>query len=494
MTGASDGLATVSLMVAPGGRGWTRGRAPRRHRTPPVPAVAVLAAALALSACGSASATPGVNPRVAPSVPALARPLSGSGLLRPGTGVGAGAGAAFLPGTPRVGGPNPGGATSIRPSGPVRSPTTPEPFYQVPSPLGPAPPGSIIRSEAIPSYGQLPEGAKAYRILYHSQSLTGTDIAVSGIAVVPGGTPPARGFPIVSWAHGTVGLAVQCAPSILGFGSIPLLDSLLRRRAIVVATDYEGLGTPGPDPYLIGQSEAEGVLDAARSARALVGASASNTVIIVGFSQGGQAALFAGQMAQTYAPELFVPGVAAVAPVTSLDELVPATPQQRTAKGLFALMALYAWSATYGNLPLDSLLTPLALHDRAAIVSSCGGAAATGVETTPAGRLFRPGWNRDPVVAARIADNEPGQVATAASLLVVQGTADSVVPYATTTRFVADSLCRGQGDTVDYAAIEGAGHDSILMAATPALMDWISARLASAPGTDSCARILMTTR
>jgi alpha-beta hydrolase superfamily lysophospholipase len=492
MTGASDGLATVSLMVEPGGRGWTRGRAPRRHRTPSAPVVAVLAAGLALSACGSASAAPGDRPRVGPSVPALARPLSGSGLLPPGTGVGAGAGAASLPGTPRVGGPSTGGGASIRLSGPVRSPMAPEPFYQVPSPLSPAPPGSIIRSEAIASNGQLPEGAKAYRVLYHSQSLTGADIAVSGIAVVPGGTPPARGFPIVSWAHGTAGLAAQCAPSIWGPGTIPLLGSLLRRRVIVVATDYEGLGTPGPHPYLIGQSEAQGVLDAARSARALVGASASNTVIIVGYSQGGQAALFAGQMAQTYAPELFVPGVAAVAPVTSLDEFVPATPQQPTANGLFALMALYAWSATYGNLSLSSLLTPLALQDKAAIVSACGGAVATGVETTPAGRLFRPGWNRDPVLAARIAENEPGQVATAASLLVVQGTADSVVPYATTSRFVADSLCRGQGDTVDYAAIEGAGHDSVLMAATPVLMAWISTRLALAPGTNSCARTLRT--
>ncbi|HEV3366111.1 MAG TPA: hypothetical protein VG054_01510, partial [Acidimicrobiales bacterium] len=159
-----------------------------------MPVVSVLVAALALSACGSASAAPGVPPRV-PSVPALARPLSGSGLPPPGTGAGPGAGAASLPGSPRVGGPTTGGGASIRSSGPVRSPSAPEPFYQVPSPLSPAPPGSIIRSEAIPSNGQLPEGAKAYRILYHSQSLTGADIAVSGIAVVPGGTPPARGFP-----------------------------------------------------------------------------------------------------------------------------------------------------------------------------------------------------------------------------------------------------------------------------------------------------------
>ena len=37
---------------------------------------------------------------------------------------------------------------------------------------------------------------------------------------------------------------------------MPELARLLARGWVVVATDYPGLGTPGPHPYLVGQSEA----------------------------------------------------------------------------------------------------------------------------------------------------------------------------------------------------------------------------------------------
>ena len=134
---------------------------------------------------------------------------------------------------------------------------------------------------------------------------------------------------------------------------------------IVVATDYQGLGTPGIHPYLVGQSEAQGVLDAARAARNLEGRAASNTVVVIGYSQGGQAALFAGQIAQSYAPELYLAGVVAIGPVTSVTELAPTVPGDGTdADAGFAATALYAWSATYGNLPLASVFTHAALGTR----------------------------------------------------------------------------------------------------------------------------------
>ena len=115
---------------------------------------------------------------------------------------------------------------------------------------------------------------------------------------------------------------------------------------IVAATDYQGLGTPGSSPYLVGHSEAQGVLDAARAARNLVGDAASNTVVVLGYSQGGQAALFAGQIAQSYAPELYLAGVAAVAPVTSLTELAPSVPDSHRPIGT---RASRRWPSTPGR-------------------------------------------------------------------------------------------------------------------------------------------------
>ncbi len=138
------------------------------------------------------------------------------------------------------------------------------------------PPGSIIRSQAIPSGAGVPAGTRAYRVLFHTTSDSGGDLAESGVIVVPGGTPPPGGFPIVSWAHGTTGVASGCAPSLDGTSTIPDLPALLAGGDIVVAADYRGLGAPGLHPYLVGDSEAEDVLDGARAARSLVGDAASN--------------------------------------------------------------------------------------------------------------------------------------------------------------------------------------------------------------------------
>src|SRR4029450_3380385 len=93
---------------------------------------------------------------------------------------------------------------------------------------------------------------------------------------------------------------------------------------IVVATDYPGLGTDGIHPYLIGESEARSVLDSVRPARELPNTGASNRFAVWGHSQGGHAALYTGEVAARYAPELKLVGVAAAAPATYLVELFDA--------------------------------------------------------------------------------------------------------------------------------------------------------------------------
>jgi alpha-beta hydrolase superfamily lysophospholipase len=307
------------------------------------------------------------------------------------------------------------------------------------------------------------------------------------MVVVPGGAAPASGFPIVSWAHGTTGLADQCAPSLDGVTSIPLLDSLLSRGYIVAATDYEGLGTPGDHPYLVGQSEGQDVLDAARAARNLVGRDASNVVAVLGYSQGGQAALFASQIAPSYAPELFIAGAAAAAPVTSLGEFVPpGTASDDDQAAVYAVMALDAWAGTYGNLALASVLTPAALRRASVMTSECSGAAAAVFDTVEVGQLFTPGWSQNPSVQADELDNQPGRTPTATPLLVVEGTDDTLTPTATVSSFVTGTLCRADADTVEYVTVPGAGHGGAVEGGAPAILAWISARLAGGRAPDSC--------
>jgi alpha-beta hydrolase superfamily lysophospholipase len=361
-------------------------------------------------------------------------------------------------------------------------------FYRSPRPLAAAPAGTIIRSQPLPTGSGLPAGTRAYRVLFHSTSIGGADIAESGMVVIPGGTPPPGGFPIVSWAHGTTGVAAGCAPSVEGTASLPDLRALLRDRIIVAATDYEGQGGPGLHPYLVGLSEAQGVLDAARAARALAGASAGNTVIAAGYSQGGQAALFTGEVAQSYAPELFLAGVAAVAPVASLVELAP-PPARSTAGGQtsFVVMALYAWSHFYGTFGLGSVLTPAGVAASPVIASACTGAVSQTFDTRPPGRTLRDGWQNVPAVQAADAANEPGSAPTSAPILILQGTRDTLVPYAATTELVRQRLCRNQYDTVDYVPEHGSDHDAVLGAGANTLIQWIVDRIDGTTGTDSCA-------
>jgi pimeloyl-ACP methyl ester carboxylesterase len=305
--------------------------------------------------------------------------------------------------------------------------------------------------------------------------------------VGPGGRPPAGGFPIVSWAHGTTGLGDQCAPSLDGLGSISYLTPLLERRMIVVATDYQGLGTPGGYPYLVGQSEGQNVLDAARAAQALVGTAASNDVVVIGYSQGGQAALFAGQIAQSYAPDLFLAGVVAVGPVASIAELAPATPSGRPdPDAAFAAMALAAWSKTYGNLALPSVLTRSALARASVITSGCADAVAAAYDAPSTAQIFRPGWGTDPAVVADDTLNQPGHAPIFAPVLVVQGTKDELIPYRSTTQLVDDSLCREQHDNVEYVAVPGASHTDTLTQSASTVLSWVGARLADRPAADWC--------
>ena len=109
-------------------------------------------------------------------------------------------------------------------------------------------------------------------LLYRSPSVDGKTTVVSGTVAIPKGKAPKGGWPVVTWAHGTVGIADVCAPSRSAMPAnydSPLLKRWLKAGYAVVRTDYEGLGTPGEHPYLIGDSEGRSVLDMVRAARRL---------------------------------------------------------------------------------------------------------------------------------------------------------------------------------------------------------------------------------
>ena len=226
-----------------------------------------------------------------------------------------------------------------------------DPFYQVGATDLVGEHGDIIRVRTMSGPAALESAAACELVIYQSTRVCdGAPIGVSGIIAIPRGTPPTGGWPVVSWSHGTVGVADRGAPSLdseelaeIGDPTDPpmtvhrkinaaphgLLNEFLNRGWAVMMTDYEGLGTRGPHPYLFGTSEARGVLDIVRAARALHNrdsATGQETIsrcfVIVGHSQGGQAALFAAHLAQTWTAELTLLAVAAIAPASAQERLL----------------------------------------------------------------------------------------------------------------------------------------------------------------------------
>lgn len=185
-------------------------------------------------------------------------------------------------------------------------------FYQYDGALTPA--GTILRQEPLTQQQSNPGAGENIRLLYSStdgidgQALT----AVSGVLFLPPGTAPEGGWPLMSWTHGTVGIADICAPSWNGrqMQDQTHLKFWLGNGYAVVASDYQGLGTPGTHPYLATRPEAYSNLDIIRAVQSS-SFNVSKNVVLFGQSQGAGAAIATAAYAAQYAPELNIVGVVA---------------------------------------------------------------------------------------------------------------------------------------------------------------------------------------
>lgn len=209
-------------------------------------------------------------------------------------------------------------------------------------------PGKMLRQEPLPAGQALPTAASSRRILYSGTSGVGAakPIIVSGTLYLPKGKPPKGGWPIVAWAHGTTGVADVCAPSWQGWTprDTAYLEAWMKQGFAVVATDYEGLGTPGMHPYLLWRSEGQSILDSIRAALAAEPKKLANRVLVVGQSQGSGAAIGATTLAPTYAPDVHLLGTVATGLVMTLDDDGPAKPAEYTdptkMDGAFAMLRI----------------------------------------------------------------------------------------------------------------------------------------------------------
>ncbi|GLQ52594.1 alpha/beta fold hydrolase [Dyella flava] len=348
-------------------------------------------------------------------------------------------------------------------------------------------PGSIVRIE--PMRGA-PLGASAYRLLYRSTDPSNRPIVVSGVVVIPAGVAPKGGRPIVAWSHPTTGVVSRCAPSQARFvfQTMMGLRDMVRRGYVVVATDYPGLGTPGPHPYLVGDSEARAVLDSVRAVRNLPQAAAGNRYAVWGHSQGGQAALFAGELAQTYAPELQLVGVAVASPATDLQTLLREDADTDGGRNITA-MTLWSWSQVF-HLPLDNVIAPGAMPAVDALSNECIESPIDMLERSRSQRPLRQQFlSVDDITRVEpwrslLLKNIPGTLPADVPVFVAQGDADRLVLPSVTQAYV-QRLCHA-GSKVQYLSLPGVKHGwAGADAALPAVA-WMADRFDGKAAPDSC--------
>jgi uncharacterized membrane protein HdeD (DUF308 family)/alpha-beta hydrolase superfamily lysophospholipase len=384
-------------------------------------------------------------------------------------------------------------------------------FYAAPRTV-PAEPGQLIRAEpftrevpTVPTPTPHPAGASfgasgrvgpasAWRILYTTTDLDGTPAVASGLVVVP-----AEGDgdgPVVNWAHGTTGFAQQCAPSILAepfeSGALFLVDDIVAQGWALVATDYIGLGTEGPHPYLVGEPSGHAALDAVRAARQLEDARLGGQTVVWGHSQGGGAALWTGSIAAEYAPDVPLDGVAALAPASDLTGLVGGL-EDITGGSIFASYVIAAYSQLYPDVTYREYVRPGAEVAVRQMSGRCLSEPSTGVTL-----LTLLGMASDPDVFAadpttgplgdRLRENMPTGPFPA-PLLLGQGAADDLILPAVQDGFV-EGLCAA-GQQVDYRLYAGRGHVQLVAPDSPLvpeLLEWTAARFAGDPVSPGCTR------
>lgn len=348
-------------------------------------------------------------------------------------------------------------------------------FYLLPDPIPTGDPGEIVRMEPLLS---APEGAHAWRVLYHSRDVHNADILVSGVIVAPDGPTPEGGRTIVSWGHPTTGSAPHCAPSMAidPFDLIEGLHDLLKAGYVVAATDYAGMGVSTPNSYLVGPTEGQNVLDAARAARNIPEAGAGDRLVLWGHSQGGQAALFAGELAPSYAPELTLLAVAVAAPASDIGALFDADVVDVSGITIGAY-AFNAYAEVYADVPgaqLDSILTPAGIDATQQIVPIClltHTKEIHAIATPVVGGFLIADPAKTAPWSALLEQNTPGSAPLTVPLLVVQGEADTLVRPGITESFVAHE--REIGTRVTYIPFPHIDHGLIAIVAMPDVMKWL---------------------
>ncbi len=354
-------------------------------------------------------------------------------------------------------------------------------FYAVPRSL-PTAPGVLLKDTPVTVAGV---DGTTYRVMYTSEDEQGKVVPVTGLVFVPRSAPPAGGYKVVAWGHGTNGMADQCAPSLSPSQAVPSLNALLSEGWEVTASDYQGEGTPpGVLAYLVGNLAAENTIDLVRAVQHVGTFHASSDYVVWGHSEGGQTAMFAWHIGPTYAPSLHLLGVVAGAPPSQFQYIYAAL--QHSKYAFYLYMAAIGFNVAYGNTaaPLSAVTTPEARTLVPLVKKGCYNYLQTTFDKYPLASLVTHDPFTVPQWKVLLEENDPGAFTTPTTvpLLIIQGTADGQIPPIST-QLLATHLC-SIGAEVQRWMYPGEHHAQVIVPSTPDMVHWIADRFAGQAAPD----------
>lgn len=333
----------------------------------------------------------------------------------------------------------------------------------------PAQPGKLVDSRPLDPSLWLPNTAEAYRFVYSTPDQRGHMSISTAAMLVPQGRPPAGGWKVMAFAHGTVGLADDCTPSALPWYTegAAYLGRWLREGYALVITDYQGLGTPGLHSYLNAAVEADSVANSVLAAHQ-IDVKLARQWVALGHSQGGQASLAAGRYAAelTAGSPLDYRGTVALAPGVNVEDIAltidPNVPMPLP-QGIvsYAVMLTAALRDAYPQLNMNSYLTPLGrgLTDRAETV--CGLQLWDDVAGVQPRDLYTRALRDIPGFMPALREHvEVPTTGYSDPVLIAQGALDTDVPATMVAQFAAEM--QAAGEPVETKVYPLADHRNLL--------------------------------
>ncbi len=350
--------------------------------------------------------------------------------------------------------------------------------------------GEIVEQSDLTGFFEDPDDVigGATRAVYRSVSgVDGGAREVSGVFVVPHGSPPAGGWPVVSMAHGTTGIGQDCGPSrdTTLMGSLPAVKAYVADGYAVAMSDYEGLGTLGRHPYLEPHTSAFNITDAVRALRNL-NPDVSTRWVAFGTSQGGQAAWAADELAEWYGTGLELIGSVAMSPAANITALADHAYTRSLTKEQRAVMPLVVAGVERFSpgLAEQRLLPGLSAEQQTAMFS-CNAEASELRDTL----LPHEGVRLDDQASTSLLRDALRRIALpqarpTAPMLVINGLADQTVLPQWVSAAV-EGAC-GLGGRIEHVQVVGAGHGDLGDDAYDMIARWVDDRFAALPAPSNC--------